>query len=130
MPKDKAGNFHMSQQRAMAADKGMKPASKPAPMHPAGGKPPEMEDHGPSSVHEHLSAMHAETGGKHMHIHSPGDGTHTTHHVTEDGQMQGPHEHAGDEELKAHVGSTMGDEGGSDPYSEGSGAMPMHGGRC
>lgn len=56
-----------------------------------------------SDVHEHLKAMQAKDGGSHMHIHSDGM-SHTTHHVHEGGEVQGPHEHPDEESLKAHVG--------------------------
>lgn len=61
-----------------------------------------------SGVHGHLAAMHKEMGGKHMHIHQGEEGVHTTHHVDEDGQVQGPHEHGDVEALKAHVHHVFG----------------------
>jgi len=105
MPFDKSKNFHLSSQRAAASDKnvGFKPGAAPteskAPPAATGGNSP----------HEMLGKLHAESGGKHMHIHSHGMGGHTTHHVGEDGQACGPDEHGSDEELKQHVGSVMGD---------------------
>lgn len=132
MPTDKSGKFHMNTQRAMAADKA---PSKHRPVGAEGdlgmGPPSDKSrSDSPSPVHEHLSAMHQAMGGKHMHVHSDGSGMHTTHHVGEDGQVQGPHEHPDMEAVKAHMEQVMGDND-EDEYS-GGGHMPMpmqhHGG--
>ncbi len=129
MPKDKSGKFHMNTQRAMAADKSSAPPKKKAPpSHDMGGPPPNtdgMDGGGSSPVHEHLSAMHSAMGGKHMHIHSDGSGMHTSHHVGEDGQVQGPHDHDNIESLKAHMDQFLNEEGaeGMEPYGHGTGSM-------
>lgn len=122
MPLDKSGKFHMNTQRAMAADKN--PMNPPAKKEPAGdgGKPAE---HGGNSVHEHMAAMHAEHGGKHFHHMAHEDGSHTTHHVGEDGQVQGPHEHPDMEAVQAHHASVMG--GGHEPEPMMAGAAPAGG---
>jgi len=74
------------------------------------GQPPEpKEEDGGSPVHEHLAAMHAQMGGKHMHVHHDGM-THTTHHVGEDGQVQGPHDHENIEAVKEHLGKFFNEE--------------------
>jgi|SRR6185437_7442591 len=54
-------------------------------------------------AHEH------EPEGTHMHIHHDGF-TATTHHVGPDGEVQGPHEHASDEDLHHHISSVIGGE--------------------
>lgn len=100
MPTDSKGNFHFNTQRAMASDRmGASPAAKPLP----GAKAmPEQHAEEKGGVPEHLQAMHQQMGGKHMHVHSDGF-SHTTHHVGEDGQVQGPHEHPDMEALKDHM---------------------------
>ena len=57
----------------------------------------------------HLKALHSEMGGKHMHIHQH-EGGHTTHHVGEDGKVEGPHEHENTEQLKEHMGKFFDEE--------------------
>jgi hypothetical protein len=71
-------------------------------------------------VPKHLQDLHAEMGGTHMHVHHDGM-THTTHHIGEDGKVEGPHEHASTEALKEHVGKVMGED-------EGAGSYNTHGG--
>ena len=108
MPKDKSGKHHPNVQRAMAADRSgdSKPSAKPA-ITDGGDYPPAAA---PSPVHDHLSAMHVEMGGKHMHVHSDGM-KHTTHHVGEDGEVQGPHDHENIEALKQHMDQFLNEEG-------------------
>jgi hypothetical protein len=135
MPFDKAGKFHLNTQRANASDR-VKPMSPP-PAEPkgkpeAGGSGSDahttLHDHGDGTFHTeshdgertdhpsighavvHIASRHAE-GGKHMHIHHDG-GSHVSHHAGEDGQAQGPDEHADTEALKQHVGEFFGDGGG------------------
>lgn len=108
MPTDKAGKFHLSSQRAMASDKaGDSKGITSAP--PASGEENSEGTHQDTGVHEHLAAMHAQSGGKHMHVHSDGM-THTTHHVGEDGEVQGPHNHENIEALKDHLGKFFDEE--------------------
>lgn len=131
MPLDKSGKFHMNTQRAMAADKmpPMKPKS-PTGKEPMGKEPPMHEggEHEPGSIAAHLSEMHAEHGGQHMHVHQGEDGAITTHHVGHDGKVEGPHEHPDMETVKDHMDAVMGehepapamagmhDDGGMDGY--------------
>ncbi len=67
-------------------------------------------------IREHLMKMAKEKPGDHMHIHGH-EGGFTTHHIKEeDGEVEGPHEHASMRDLKRHVADTMdsdddGDEG-------------------
>lgn len=68
-------------------------------------------------VHEHLKALHAEMGGKHMHVHEH-EGGYTTHHVKEDGKVEGPHEHQDREDLKEHMDKVFGDEEEQEPHKE------------
>jgi len=51
-------------------------------------------------------AKHHGPEGEHMHIHGHEDGF-TTHHVPEDGDVEGPDEHPSMRALKAHVGDCM-----------------------
>ena len=109
MPKDKSGKFHLNSQRAHAADRASEGGK--APMHSTEAPPMQgAEEHEPGSVHEHLAAMHAESGGKHMHVHHDGM-SFTTHHVGDDGEVQGPHDHQNLEELKAHMDQFFDEEG-------------------
>lgn len=103
MPHDKAGKFHLNTQRAMASDKMANEPEKPK----SAGAALEEPEH--SSVHEHLSALHAEHGGKHMHVHHDGMSI-TSHHVGEDGEVQGPHNHENIEALKEHLGKFFDEE--------------------
>jgi hypothetical protein len=72
---------------------------------PMGEKP--GGEHG--GVPEHLKAMHAEMGGKHMHVHQHEGGL-TSHHVGEDGKVEGPHDHENTEALKEHMGKFFDEE--------------------
>lgn len=134
MAKDSTGKFHLNPQRAAHASKvasggssAPKPAASPkaeAPPMAGGGNSSTLHDNGDGSYKtesggettEHPSIGHALVhiaskhggDGKHMHIHSDGMGSHTTHHG-EGGSVEGPHEHGDTEGLKEHVGSVMGD---------------------
>lgn len=125
MPTDKVGKFHLNSQRAMASDK--MPTMPKMPTAPSESKTPgapAANEHEQSPVHEHLKAMHDEMGGKHMHVHSKGDGTHTTHHIGDDGEVMGPDEHGDTESMKEHVGSVMGD--GETMMEKDDAPMPAH----
>jgi hypothetical protein len=54
----------------------------------------------------HTAHKHAPEG-THMHIHDDGF-THTSHHVKEDGKVEGPHEHSSPEEAGEHVKQVFG----------------------
>jgi hypothetical protein len=115
MPFGKSGKFDLNPQRANAMPK---TESKPKP-EKGMGKSPESPNEPDGDVHSdvrnHLEDMAMRHGGIHMHIH--GDGVeHTTHHVGEDGEVQGPHIHPDIEALKQHVHHVMG-----------GGESPMHG---
>ena len=142
MPTDKSGRFHLNTQRAMASDRMAAPAKKaaavsskvdsPAGDREAGGESSTtLHDHGDGTFHTeshdgertehpsighalvHLAAKHAE-GGKHMHIHGhESGGGHTSHHAHEDGHVNGPHETESTDDLKEHVGESMGGEDAS-----------------
>ena len=60
--------------------------------------------------------MQAAHGGQHMHIHHDG-GLITTHHVGEDGQVRGPHDHEDMESVKNHADEVFG-EGGNEEDGE------------
>lgn len=66
------------------------------------GGGPKEHDGEESGVKGHLKAMHAEHGGKHMHVHQH-EGGYTTHHVKDDGNVEGPHDHENTEQLKSHM---------------------------
>ena len=116
MPKDKSGNYHLNQQKADAADR----RSGGTHTMPSGKQMDnaDMPEHAEGSPHHFLAKMHAQHGGKHMHIHKH-DAGHTTHHVNEDGSLEGPDEHDSDEALQDHVATVMGDgsqQGASNDY--------------
>lgn len=120
MPTDKSGKYHFNTQRANAADKfnESKPKLEPPAAH--GDTPaPEAKDDG--DVASHLSALHAASGGKHIHVHDDGLGTITSHHVGEDGEVQGPHNHENIEALKQHMDQFLNEEGGEDGNPQASG---------
>lgn len=96
-------------------------------LHDNGDGSYKTESGGESTTHPsighalvHIASKHG-GDGKHMHIHSDGMGSHTTHHG-EGGSVEGPHEHGDTEGLKEHVGSVMGDGEASSMHSGG-----MHG---
>lgn len=71
-------------------------------------KPKPMEhEHG--GVPEHLKALHEEMGGKHFHGHVHESGV-TTHHIKEDGKVEGPHEHESMDEASDHLKQVMNEE--------------------
>ena len=128
MPKDNAGKFHNSIQRAMAADKN-RPAPKPKAsglghMPAMGGGESEegghsIHPHGDGTFHsvsaegertEHPTAGHAAAHflGKHgeegKHAVVSHDGfEHTSHQVESGGEVEGPHVHPDAEALGEHL---------------------------
>lgn len=121
MPKDKAGKFHMNAQRAMAADR--MPAPKAPNVHEESPATPDSQDSAPSGgVPDHLSAMHAESGGKHMHVSGDAMGGYTSHHIGDGGNVEGPNDHENIEALKEHMGRFF-DEESREPERA---AMPRH----
>jgi hypothetical protein len=122
MPKDSQGNFHLNTQRANGANR-MGGNKAPAPMKaaPQMSHLPEENASEQDGVAGHMKAMHSETGGKHAHIHSDGF-SHTTHHVGEDGQVQGPHEHGSAEEAADAMKNFLSEEAQESP----SGMAPGH----
>jgi hypothetical protein len=73
---------------------------------PSMEREPESEEGG---VGSHLKALHGEMGGKHMHVHAH-EGGFTTHHVGEDGNVEGPHDHENIERLKEHMDQFLSEE--------------------
>lgn len=92
MPKDATGKFHLSTQRAQAADRKAAPAP-PAPKQqrdPLASLAAPAEEDGPA--HQHLRDLQSEMPGKHMLMSNDGMGI-MSHQIGEDGQVQGPTEH-------------------------------------
>ena len=126
---DKTGKYHMSPHHAKMAD-GMgkrgkegsdeEEASEPESEREAEGDDGDGEQDGP---HEMLQELHAKHGGKHMHVHAHDAGV-TTHHITEDGNVEGPHHHASTQEAADHMNMVMG-EGMDDQAVP---TEPMHSG--
>ena len=140
MPLDKSGKFHGNVQRAMGADKhaskppaghasSMSPTTEDGAAHESdGGSHTTLHDHGDGTFHteghdgektEHPHIGHALAhmagkhggGSKHMNIHADGMGGHTSHHVAEDGKVQGPHDTGNLEELKSSMDNFLNEEG-------------------
>ncbi len=112
MPKDSKGRFHLNVQRAHAADR-MAAAPKtplhepkaPTETNELGAHEAEnkgLEEAEDQPIGRKLMEQAAADGGKHMHI-TRGDAGYTTHHVAEDGEVEGPHDHANIEALKEHL---------------------------
>jgi len=70
----------------------------------------EMQPHH-EQIHEHLRNMNQMTGEAHSHIEHHEDGSHTSHHVSKDGEMHGPHDHANIEKLKSNMDKFLEEEG-------------------
>lgn len=118
MPTDAKGKYHMNAQRAMASDKhgGIGTAVTHKGSFPKGGADsPEHDSTAAASphqaIHDGLRAAQAEHGGKHMHISHDGMGGMQSHHVGEDGEPQGPHDHVNLEALKQHMDQFFSEEG-------------------
>lgn len=86
-------------------------------LHPHGdGSYHTITSDGQRTEHPHIGhalmhmAAHHEGDGKHMHVHQDGGGGHTSHHVAEDGKVQGPHDHENIEALKDHMGRFLDEE--------------------
>jgi hypothetical protein len=99
---DKSGKYHMNPHHAKMADK---PAKEPQPEK---GEQVATETSGEEGPGEMLQALHEKMGGKHMHVHAHDAGV-TTHHVGEDGMVEGPHEHTSMEEAASHIHQVMSD---------------------
>ncbi|HET9131075.1 MAG TPA: hypothetical protein VFO86_09020 [Terriglobia bacterium] len=73
----------------------------------------EKSEH-PTMAHAamHLAAKHH--GGEHGHIMPNAGGGATTHHVTMDGQVQGPMDHESEDEAYNHLRGSIGEGSGMD----------------
>lgn len=112
MPFDKHGKHHMNPAHAkMSSD-------MPNLDKQAGPAPPVENDKGTGSTPaENLADLHAEMGGKHMHLHQGEDGSHKTHQVGEDGAVEGPHEHPDMEAAMEHARNFFADGHGTPELS-------------
>ena len=88
------------------------PAKGPA-IGPSMAEPEEQGQMQPhqEAIHEHLRAMHEQTGGAHSHVEHHEGGAYTSHHVSKGGEVNGPHEHANLEELKSAFDRFIDEEG-------------------
>lgn len=93
-----------------------KPMAKPAPKPMAQPEPQGEEQGGDVTpeIHQHLQSVHEQTGKAHTHVEHHGDGTHTSHHISESGEVSGPHDHQNLEELKQAFDQFIGEEGKED----------------
>lgn len=99
---DKSGKYHMNPAHARMMD-----GAPPKKMGKEGSSQeeatePKAEAEAEGDVPEHLRDLHAKMGGKHMHVHYDGMMA-TSHHVGDDGNVEGPHHHQSPEELHAHL---------------------------
>lgn len=84
----------------MKYGKGYLGGSKEAPMpHESNPVDAGGEEHH-EAIRQHLESMHQQTGHAHSHVEHHGDGRHTSHHISADGEHSGPHDHENLEELK------------------------------
>ena len=114
MPLDKTGRFHPNTQKAMAADKMPSPSVKqplPPPAPDPLNEPGEVQPEGGSIGADLMAQAHAAEPGKHMHVKANEMGGYTTHHVAEDGNVEGPTEHENVDALKQHVDRFFEEEG-------------------
>lgn len=74
-------------------------------------------EHDGGGVEGHLQALHSELGGKHMHVHQHEGGL-TSHHVGEDGKVEGPHDHESTEQLKEHMAKFFDEEAHESPSED------------
>lgn len=121
MPRDRKGNFHLTPHHARmadgmterkpmgrATDSGIAADNAPEDEHTEGMTPGD-DEHG-EAISAHLQNMHEMTGDAHTHIRHHPDGTHTVHHISESGEMSGPHSHSNLEALKDHLGKFLDEE--------------------
>src|SRR5215469_16582895 len=93
MPMDQKGKFRMAPHLASPQRGSSHPNFQTEAKHSEQASEAGKAEAG--GVAQHLKAMHGESGGgTHMHIQSHGGGRFTSHHVSDDGQVQGPHSHA------------------------------------
>lgn len=74
----------------LGGGKGEPDAKGPEKEIPHESEPNEDAD---GQIQEHLQKMHASTGHGHSHIQHHGDGSHTAHHISAEGQISGPEDH-------------------------------------
>jgi len=117
---DKAGKYHMNPARAKMADSAPPKQGNAKQPHDMTKPGPEGETADGSDVPKLLEELHAKHGGKHMHVHHDGI-TMTSHHIGDDGVVEGPHEHATTDDLKSHMDMAFGGE--ETPQEE---AMEQH----
>ena len=65
---------------------------------------------GDESIKQHLEERHAETGHAHSHVEHHGDGRHTSHHISREGEHSGPIEHESTEAMQQHMGQMGGEQ--------------------
>jgi hypothetical protein len=114
--KDKSKHTNIDSMRHADA-KFMASQPKPEAVEPGEEEQGELEPHH-EQIHEHLRSMHEQTGEAHSHVEHHGDGTHTSHHVTKEGEVTGPHHHNTAEEAKAKLDEFFNEEA-KEPQHEG-----------
>jgi hypothetical protein len=103
-----------------------KGSEKPTPAGKTGGEGGDGPGDAMSPIHEHLQKMHEMTGNAHSHIEHHMGGGHTSHHISEHGEMSGPHEHANMQDLHGHMDQMMGDGMGAASGDAEVGNEPVH----
>jgi hypothetical protein len=70
-----------------------------------------------SPIHSHLQSMHEQTGNAHSHVEHHMGGGHTSHHISEHGEISGPNEHGSTDEVKQSMDQVLGQGDGMAPAS-------------
>lgn len=101
--------------------------SKPEPKGKVAGEDGDGPGDAKSPIHEHLSKMHEMTGNAHTHVEHHMGGGHTSHHISEHGEMSGPHDHASTDDVKGGMDQMLGMGDGMAPMDDQKPAMaPQH----
>jgi hypothetical protein len=110
---DGKGKYHMNPHHAKMADgfeakRGKEGSPEEEASEPESERESEGDTEDGDGPHEMLQELHAKHGGKHMHVHAHDQGV-TTHHIGDDGNVEGPHHHASTQEAADHMHMVMGD---------------------
>lgn len=103
----------MAEMQSLSRLRNPRTEAKPEPKGvDAGDGKMEENEQGDTGAHAALESMHAsEPGSKHAVVSHDGYGM-TSHTVDEDGNHEGPHDHANIEELRGHLGKFFNEEEG------------------
>lgn len=104
-----------------------KGSSKPEPKGKTGGEAGDGPGDAHSDIHAHLQSMHEKTGGAHSHVEHHMGGGHTSHHISEHGEISGPNEHGSTDGVKGDMDQMLGQDGMPEASGDRQvGNMPEH----